>query len=80
MGCVVGGWLGAVPIALDWDRKWQEWPCTVLWGSVMGWAVGRVVTAAVGLGVGRRIDLGEAVEIPPDVVGVEAAGEGKKTQ
>lgn len=23
VGAVLGGWLGAIPIALDWDRPWQ---------------------------------------------------------
>ena len=59
IGCFVGGWLGAVPIALDWDREWQKWPCTVVVGVVMGWAVGRLLTGELGLGVGKRIDLGE---------------------
>ena len=59
VGCIIGGWLGAVPIALDWDREWQAWPCTVLVGVVAGWAVGRLLTGELGLGVERRIDLGE---------------------
>lgn len=59
IGCFLGGWLGAVPIALDWDREWQKWPCTVLIGIVLGWAVGRLLTGELGLGIGKRIDLGE---------------------
>ena len=23
IGCLLGTWLGAIPIPLDWDRKWQ---------------------------------------------------------
>ena len=23
VGTCIGGWLGAIPIALDWDRSWQ---------------------------------------------------------
>ena len=23
IGTVIGAWLGAVPIPLDWDREWQ---------------------------------------------------------
>lgn len=57
VGALVGGWFGAIPIALDWDREWQKWPCTVLWGVTIGWALGRVITSHIGLGVGRRIDL-----------------------
>ncbi|PHH81040.1 hypothetical protein CDD80_4344 [Ophiocordyceps camponoti-rufipedis] len=32
VGGVVGGWLGAVPIPLDWDRAWQRWPVTIVVG------------------------------------------------
>jgi hypothetical protein len=56
---------------LDWDREWQAWPCTVLVGVVGGWAVGRLLTGELGLGVGRRIDLGEWDG--------EADGNGKET-
>jgi hypothetical protein len=73
IGCVLGAWAGAVPIALDWDRQWQAWPCTVVWGAVGGWVLGRVgVLAAQAVGwngfVGVRIDLSEVVEVPRDVV------------
>lgn len=59
IGCMVGGWVGAIPIALDWDREWQKWPCTVLWGAVFGWAIGRSLTGVLRLGLGTRIDLSE---------------------
>jgi len=62
VGCLAGGWFGAVPIALDWDREWQKWPCTVLWGAVLGWGVGRILTGFLKLGTGRRIDLSETEE------------------
>ena len=57
VGCLVGGWIGAVPMALDWDRDWQAWPVTVLTGAYLGWALGRVLTADLKLGIGRRIDM-----------------------
>ncbi|MCJ1444123.1 MAG: Glycosylphosphatidylinositol (GPI) anchor assembly protein [Stictis urceolatum] len=41
IGTVVGAWLGAVPIPLDWDREWQKWPVTICTGAYLGWAVGR---------------------------------------
>lgn len=25
---VLGGWLGAFPLVLDWMQPWQEWPVT----------------------------------------------------
>lgn len=35
-GAVVGAWLGAFPIPLDWDRPWQAWPTTCAVGAVVG--------------------------------------------
>jgi GPI ethanolamine phosphate transferase 2/3 subunit F len=61
VGAFLGAWIGAVPMALDWDREWQKWPCTVVWGVVMGWMVARAV-ANLGWGVGKRIDLSEGRE------------------
>ncbi|KAH6854356.1 GPI biosynthesis protein family Pig-F-domain-containing protein [Chaetomium sp. MPI-CAGE-AT-0009] len=43
LGGVVGAWLGAVPIPLDWDREWQRWPVTILCGLYGGYVFGRVV-------------------------------------
>ena len=57
VGTLVGGWIGAIPIALDWDREWQKWPCTVLWGAVLGWFIGKSLTNVARMGIGRRIDL-----------------------
>lgn len=45
MGTVVGAWVGAIPIPLDWDREWQRWPVTVVTGAYVGWAVGRSLGA-----------------------------------
>lgn len=63
---MVGGWFGAIPMALDWDREWQKWPCTVLWGAVLGWGIGRLVTNVARLGIGRRIDLSVTENIPEE--------------
>ncbi|RMZ79338.1 hypothetical protein DV737_g3436, partial [Chaetothyriales sp. CBS 132003] len=60
VGTFVGGWIGAIPIALDWDREWQKWPCTVVWGLVIGWTAGRVLTNVLRLGIGQRIDMKES--------------------
>ncbi|KIW22336.1 uncharacterized protein PV07_12233 [Cladophialophora immunda] len=65
VGSFVGGWVGAIPMALDWDREWQKWPCTVIWGMVIGWTVGRAVTNGLGWGKGKRIDLSEREEPEP---------------
>lgn len=50
MGAVVGAWLGAVPIPLDWDRAWQAWPVTIVTGGYIGWGVGREIGRVVGGG------------------------------
>ncbi|OCT48055.1 putative GPI-anchor biosynthesis protein (Pig-F) [Cladophialophora carrionii] len=62
VGAFLGGWVGAIPMALDWDREWQKWPCTVVWGVVLGQAVGRVLTSGLVWGIGKRIDLSEREE------------------
>lgn len=43
VGCIVGAWLGAVPIPLDWDREWQKWPVTVVTGAYGGYVVGKTL-------------------------------------
>ncbi|KFY45765.1 hypothetical protein V494_00779, partial [Pseudogymnoascus sp. VKM F-4513 (FW-928)] len=40
-GTLIGSWLGAIPIPLDWDRPWQAWPITVAVGAYVGWGIGR---------------------------------------
>ncbi|KAK3094079.1 hypothetical protein FSP39_023958 [Pinctada imbricata] len=37
---ILGAWLGAFPIPLDWDRPWQIWPITCVLGSILGHIVG----------------------------------------
>jgi len=46
VGTFVGSWLGAIPIALDWDRPWQAWPLTPLLGSIGGYSIGALVAFA----------------------------------
>lgn len=46
-GGLVGAWLGAVPIPLDWDREWQKWPVTIVIGMYLGVAAGRVLGSTV---------------------------------
>ncbi len=64
VGCFVGGWLGAIPIALDWDRDWQAWPITVLVGCYGGWAAGKTLLGPI-LFTGRRIDMSVGAEHGP---------------
>ena len=41
-GSIVGAWLGALVIPLDWDRWWQQWPLSCLFGAALG-SIGGVV-------------------------------------
>lgn len=56
LGCVLGAWLGAVPIPLDWDREWQKWPVTVITGGFGGYVIGKFV-GGLGFVRGKRIEL-----------------------
>ncbi|XP_071079878.1 phosphatidylinositol-glycan biosynthesis class F protein-like [Haliotis cracherodii] len=42
---VVGAWLGAFPIPLDWDRPWQVWPISCVLGTLIGYCTGLIVSA-----------------------------------
>ncbi|OWZ04481.1 Protein kinase [Phytophthora megakarya] len=45
-GALVGVYVGALPIPLDWDRPWQQWPLTCVYGTLFGHAAG-IVTSVV---------------------------------
>jgi len=45
-GTLIGGWVGAIPIALDWDRPWQAWPLTPLFGCLGGYIIGALLAFA----------------------------------
>jgi GPI ethanolamine phosphate transferase 2/3 subunit F len=36
IGAVIGAWLGALVIPLDWDRWWQQWPISCCFGAISG--------------------------------------------
>ncbi|TDL13606.1 hypothetical protein BD410DRAFT_705070, partial [Rickenella mellea] len=36
-GALLGAWMGALPIALDWERPWQTWPLTPALGAIAGY-------------------------------------------
>ncbi|GFZ51415.1 hypothetical protein JCM24511_09177 [Saitozyma sp. JCM 24511] len=40
VGTLVGAWIGAAPLPLDWDRPWQSYPLTVTVSSLLGYIVG----------------------------------------
>jgi phosphatidylinositol glycan class F len=44
---LLGAWLGALPIALDWDRPWQAWPLTPLFGGISGYIIGSLSALSV---------------------------------
>ncbi|KAG5418704.1 GPI11 [Candida metapsilosis] len=46
LGCC---WLGVIPIPLDWDRPWQQWPITLLVGGYAGGVVGSVLSLVVNI-------------------------------
>lgn len=41
---VLGAWLGAFVIPLDWSRKWQAWPIPCSFGSLVGFNVAQMVS------------------------------------
>jgi hypothetical protein len=47
IGAMLGAWLGAIPIPLDWDRPWQQWPLTCVYGVLSGSTLGHVAGIAV---------------------------------
>ncbi|GAB1599102.1 phosphatidylinositol-glycan biosynthesis class F protein-like [Argonauta hians] len=42
---IVGAWLGAFPIPLDWDRPWQVWPISCEIGTLCGYLAGLVISS-----------------------------------
>uniref|UniRef100_A0A3B4F2L7 Phosphatidylinositol glycan anchor biosynthesis class F n=1 Tax=Pundamilia nyererei TaxID=303518 RepID=A0A3B4F2L7_9CICH len=43
---LIGAWVGAFPIPLDWDRPWQVWPVSCSLGSLFGYLTGLVAAPA----------------------------------
>ncbi|RID51881.1 hypothetical protein BRARA_H02517 [Brassica rapa] len=46
-GAIVGGWFGAWPMPLDWERPWQEWPICVCYGAIGGYIVGQILSLSL---------------------------------
>ncbi|CAG8544775.1 12002_t:CDS:2 [Acaulospora morrowiae] len=44
---VVGAWLGATVIPLDWDRPWQVWPISCVIGGYIGHVVGSILSLII---------------------------------
>jgi phosphatidylinositol glycan class F len=43
-GALLGTWIGAFPVPLDWDVWWQEWPISCVFGAVLGYLLGVIAT------------------------------------
>ena len=37
---IIGSWVGALFLPLDWDRPWQRWPLPLIYGGTLGYVVG----------------------------------------
>ncbi|CAG8603084.1 22137_t:CDS:2, partial [Dentiscutata erythropus] len=44
---VIGAWLGAIVIPLDWDRPWQMWPIPCVIGGFIGHVIGSIISLFV---------------------------------
>ncbi|KAL6075518.1 Glycosylphosphatidylinositol anchor biosynthesis protein 11 [Balamuthia mandrillaris] len=44
-GAIVGTWVGAFVIPLDWDREWQVWPVSCCYGAIGGYLLGSFLSA-----------------------------------
>ncbi|KAJ6843803.1 phosphatidylinositol-glycan biosynthesis class F protein [Iris pallida] len=53
-GAVIGAWLGAWPMPLDWERPWQEWPICVTYGALAGYLFGLLASSVYILLLSRR--------------------------
>jgi GPI ethanolamine phosphate transferase 2/3 subunit F len=42
---IIGAWLGAFVIPLDWDRWWQQWPLPCCFGALGGASLGLVANS-----------------------------------
>lgn len=54
-GAVIGAWLGAWPMPLDWERSWQEWPICVTYGAIAGHVIGMLVSLILIVAHKRRV-------------------------
>jgi hypothetical protein len=55
IGALVGAWFGVLPIPLDWDREWQQWPLTLLVGGYVGTFLGSILGLAISYGRNQNI-------------------------
>lgn len=76
IGTFVGAWIGAIPIALDWDRPWQSYPLTVAFASILGFIVGGFASWTHSVGE----DMYEEVSAEGNVKENEKMGKKKKNK
>lgn len=61
LACLLGSWMGALVIPLDWDQPWQPWPISSTYGCLAGGLAGSIVVMAVEVAhVLQRPDIGGA--------------------
>ncbi|OAP14685.1 hypothetical protein AXX17_AT1G16820 [Arabidopsis thaliana] len=56
-GAIIGGWFGAWPMPLDWERPWQEWPICVCYGAIGGYIGGQMVSLLTFLSEHKNLKL-----------------------
>ncbi|OQR92057.1 hypothetical protein ACHHYP_04089 [Achlya hypogyna] len=47
VGTLLGAYIGALLLPLDWDRPWQQWPLPCVYGAVYGQIAGLVVATGL---------------------------------
>jgi phosphatidylinositol glycan class F len=73
----LGAFIGAFPIALDWDRPWQAWPLTPLTGAILGCVAGNYYSFAV-TAWETALELGAEDAAPAAATATPAAKKAKK--
>ena len=41
---MIGAWMGAFTLPLDWERWWQEWPLPCMFGAIGGYVAGIIMS------------------------------------
>ncbi|XP_011301750.1 glycosylphosphatidylinositol anchor biosynthesis protein 11 [Fopius arisanus] len=54
---LLGTWLGAIVIPLDWDRPWQVWPIPCVIGALVGYMIAHFITLIKMLPIGGVLRL-----------------------
>jgi hypothetical protein len=87
VGALGGAWIGMIPLALDWERPWQQWPLPPVWGAIIGNVLGAMSACATNsfyhLVETGKMKVPEARDAKVDVGKAKAKGSGNgngKTQ